>query len=154
MSNKDLQPAVAVADILMKESSPKPEKNEGMEKNEIQIFDEPEPECFKCQSKKSDFWLKLDEGVVCNACQLAEVMQEAEQGSSSCKAGAQESGSGTLGGSRMPLRKSTRNTRNTRSKQNPYAYPRPVPHKGKGRRSMFKKTVSFYQLFWDITVII
>lgn len=106
------------------------------------IFPEVLPECIKCKSKKSDFWTRVDNGVECNDCQLAEVLKEAEQNSSSSKLSSQESGNGSTTSSmlRMPTRKSTRNTRNTRSKQNPYAYPRPVAPKGKGRRAMFKKT--------------
>ncbi|KAF4527997.1 hypothetical protein B566_EDAN012404, partial [Ephemera danica] len=91
------------------------------------IFPEVLPECIKCKSKKSDFWTRVDNGVECNDCQLAEVLKEAEQNSSSSKLSSQESGNGSTTSSmmRMPTRKSTRNTRNTRSKQNPYAYPRP-----------------------------
>jgi hypothetical protein len=50
-------------------------------------------------------------------------------------------------GPKIATMKSARNTRSYKTRLNPYALPKPVAPKGKGRRVIFKKCVSFMFVF-------
>jgi len=99
------------------------------------------PECLKCQKTECSLWKSTPEGKLCNDCFTANEKNgnnvKVEEPVNSCKSGSQDSG-----GPKIATRKSARNTRNYRTRLNPYALPKPVAPKGKGRRVIFKKSVS------------
>jgi len=84
-------------------------------------------------------WKSTPEGKLCNDCFTANEKNgnnvKVEEPVNSCKSGSQDSG-----GPKIATRKSARNTRNYRTRLNPYALPKPVAPKGKGRRVIFKKS--------------
>lgn len=88
------------------------------------------PECVKCGTRETPLWHSTDAGNLCNACLEDERNAEA---SASSKAD-EEDKSGSL-----KPRRSTRITKYCNSKAT--GSHRIVP-KGKGRRNLFKKTVS------------
>jgi hypothetical protein len=98
------------------------------------------PECVKCQKTECSMWKNTPEGKLCNDCY--NVIEKnvsnikVEEPVNSCKSGPQETG-----GPKIATRKSTRNTRSYKTRLNPYALPKPVAPKGKGRRVIFKKSV-------------
>lgn len=100
------------------------------------------PECVKCQKTECCMWKSTSEGKLCNDCfNLNENNGsniKVEEPVNPCKAGTQDSG-----GPKIATRKSARNTRNYKTRLNPYALPKPVAPKGKGRRVIFKKSVSY-----------
>lgn len=83
-------------------------------------------------------WRKTEDGFICNEC-------VEQQRNSKLKTNRdQASRSKTAVDSNDPnsARKSTRTTRNYKTRLNPFALPKPYTPKGKGRRIIFKKTVS------------
>jgi len=97
------------------------------------------PECLKCQKTECSMWKSTPEGKLCNDCFTANEKNgnnvKVEEPVNACKSGSQDSG-----GPKIATRKSARNTRNYRTRLNPYALPKPVAPKGKGRRVIFKKS--------------
>lgn len=89
-------------------------------------------ECSKCNGTESLLWYKEDDQTLCNECYdrcyAVKVSEQEEKPSTSQEA-------------TKTVRKSTRITRNYRTRQNPDALPKQASQKGKGRRSLFKKTV-------------
>ncbi|PSN52397.1 GATA zinc finger domain-containing protein 1 [Blattella germanica] len=102
------------------------------------------PECIKCQRTECSMWKNTPEGKICNECMVAIEKANAikvEESSTTCKSPATDSG-----GPKIATRKSARNTRSYKTRLNPYALPKPVAPKGKGRRVIFKKSGSYFQL--------
>lgn len=91
-------------------------------------------------------WKNTPEGKLCNDCfNLTEKNDsniKVEEPVNGCKSGPHETG-----GPKIATRKSTRNTRSYKTRLNPYALPKPVAPKGKGRRVIFKKCVSYMFVF-------
>ncbi|XP_071452240.1 GATA zinc finger domain-containing protein 1 [Hetaerina americana] len=101
------------------------------------ISDEKEPECVKCKAKSSSIWSTSECGEVCNDCTVADTLKEKESIVNVPKvASAPEPSTGP----KLATRKSTRTTRNYKTRLNPYALPKPP--KGKGRRIIFKKSAT------------
>jgi hypothetical protein len=98
------------------------------------------PECVKCQKTECSMWKNTLEGKLCNDCfNLNEKNGsniKVEEPVNACKSSPQETG-----GPKIATRKSARNTRNYKTRLNPYALPKPIAPKGKGRRVIFKKSV-------------
>lgn len=97
------------------------------------------PECLKCQKTECSMWKNAPEGKLCIDCFNSNEKNgnnvKVEEPVNSCKSGSQDSG-----GPKIPTRKSARNTRNYRTRLNPYALPKAIAPKGKGRRVIFKKS--------------
>lgn len=93
------------------------------------------PECVKCQKTECSMWKNTAEGRLCNECSAAIEKSKSEKIEEAAKATVIEAG-----GPKIATRKSTRNTRNYKTRLNPYALPKPVAPKGKGRRIIFKKS--------------
>ncbi|XP_069688220.1 GATA zinc finger domain-containing protein 1 [Periplaneta americana] len=95
------------------------------------------PECIKCQKTECSMWKITGEGKLCNDCYIINEKStvKVEEPANSSKTNAQDNG-----GPKIATRKSARNTRNYKTRLNPYALPKPVAPKGKGRRVIFKKT--------------
>ncbi|XP_023707345.1 GATA zinc finger domain-containing protein 1 [Cryptotermes secundus] len=96
------------------------------------------PECVKCQKTECTMWKNTPEGKLCNDCfnfnEKNSSNIKVEEPVNACKSGPHEAG-----GPKIATRKSTRNTRSYKTRLNPYALPKPVAPKGKGRRVIFKK---------------
>ncbi|GLH01533.1 hypothetical protein R5R35_006660 [Gryllus longicercus] len=95
------------------------------------------PECVKCQKTESCMWKNTPEGDICDDCYSSEKTNgsiKGEESAASSTSKSQESGP------KIATRKSVRNTRNYKTRLNPYALPKPLAPKGKGRRIIFKKT--------------
>lgn len=97
------------------------------------------PECIKCQKTECLMWKHVpEEGDVCNDCfnlmEKGSPAVKVEETSATCNSKTQDSGP------KIATRKSARNTRNYKTRLNPYALPKPAAPKGKGRRIIFKKT--------------
>ncbi|XP_046404159.1 GATA zinc finger domain-containing protein 1 [Ischnura elegans] len=101
------------------------------------MADDKEPECVKCKSKTTSIWSKSENGEVCNECMIADAVKEKEALVSVPKPPAPPEPST---GPKLATRKSTRTTRNYKTRLNPYALPKPP--KGKGRRIIFKKSTT------------
>lgn len=101
------------------------------------------PECIQCQRTESAMWRNTELGFICNECsqkhkeeeKLLMLSQQKEE------AYASKNQSDYQSTSKIMLRKSTRMTRNYKTRLNPYALPKPLAPKGKGRRNIFKKPV-------------
>ncbi|XP_067003762.2 GATA zinc finger domain-containing protein 1 [Anabrus simplex] len=95
------------------------------------------PKCYKCQTTECLMWKQVPEGQICHEC-----LHSTEKGNLSVKTeepSAQSSSKTQDTSPKIATRKSTRNTRNYKTRLNPYALPKPVAPKGKGRRIIFKK---------------
>ncbi|KAG8223285.1 hypothetical protein J437_LFUL001562 [Ladona fulva] len=99
------------------------------------MSEEKEPECVKCKSRTSAIWTKTESGEVCNECVVAENVKEKEPPPPPPKPPIPQENNN---GPKLATRKSTRTTRNYKTRLNPYALPKPP--KGKGRRIIFKKS--------------
>lgn len=88
-------------------------------------------ECSKCNTTESLLWNQEDGQTLCNVCYDQAVAQKVSE---------QEEKASTSQEGPKTVRKSTRITRNYRTRQNPDALPKQASQKGKGRRSLFKKT--------------
>jgi len=88
------------------------------------------PECVKCGTRETPLWHSTDSGNLCNTC--LENERNAEASVSSKPDEEDKSGS-------LKPRRSTRITRYCNTKA---TGPHRVVPKGKGRRNLFKKTVS------------
>lgn len=105
------------------------------------------PECYKCKSEESSMWNTTNEGKLCNECFNKEKTENKTEDSSQTNS-KQNNTNQDYVSSKIVLRKSTRSTRSYKTRQNPNAIPKVLQPKGKGRRMIFKKTVSFrYILF-------
>ncbi|XP_049788719.1 GATA zinc finger domain-containing protein 1 [Schistocerca nitens] len=95
------------------------------------------PECYKCNVTESKLWKQTADGFVCvDCCDLVT--------KTSCPPKnediASQSSKSQETAPRIATRKSRRSTRNYKTRLNPYALPKPLTPKGKGRRVIFKKT--------------
>lgn len=88
-------------------------------------------ECANCNTTESVLWNKQDDKTLCYDCY---------QGSDATKVSEQEEKASTSQEAPKAVRKSSRITRNYRTRQNPDALPKQALQKGKGRRSLTKKT--------------
>ena len=107
------------------------------------------PVCSKCQKIECSMWKGSQEGVLCNDCYSAVEKSAVVKTEEPAKPPVTE----TAGGPKIATRKSTRNTRNYKTRLNPYALPKPVAPKGKGRRIIFKKSVSYF-IFSLFTILV
>lgn len=90
-------------------------------------------ECDECHVTKCLLWYRELDHTVCNDCyDRARAKKAAEEVKEEQPTVVQEA--------TKTVRKSTRITRNYRTRQNPDALPKQASQKGKGRRSLFKKT--------------
>lgn len=105
------------------------------------------PICTKCEKIESPLWHTSESGILCNDCQITkdepikqpdEIKKEPEDGDE-LENNSNESKSNENGSSRA-VRRSTRSTRRYKTRLNPFALPKAVLPKGKGRRVIFKKT--------------
>ncbi|KAK6620384.1 hypothetical protein RUM43_014201 [Polyplax serrata] len=100
------------------------------------------PECIQCQRTESAMWRNTELGFICNECSQKHKEEEkqlilSQQKEENLSNKNQNSDSSST--SKIMLRKSTRMTRNYKTRLNPYALPKPLAPKGKGRRNIFKK---------------
>lgn len=99
------------------------------------------PVCVKCEKTESPMWQTTEIGVLCMECDKD--MREQVETSNLTKTDNQDdqdtnsTKSNENGTSKGP-RRSTRNTRQYKTRLNPFALPKTMMPKGKGRR--FKKT--------------
>lgn len=125
--------------------------------------------CIKCEKTESPLWHPYEDGILCNDCQIIkdeplkephEIKKEPEDRDE----GENSNGSKNENGSSKVLRRSTRNTRQYKTRLNPFALPKAVLPKGKGRRVIFKKTptkaptavatpVTSDSIFYKVTLI-
>lgn len=108
------------------------------------------PQCIQCQSTESAMWRNTELGFICNECSQKHQEEEKQLALSQLKEEALASknqNSDSSSASKIMLRKSTRMTRNYKTRLNPYALPKPLAPKGKGRRNLFKKTVRNQNVF-------
>lgn len=93
------------------------------------------PKCFQCEKTDSFMWRKTEDGFICNECveqQRNNKLRSSRDQSFNSKT--------TTDNDPKCARKSTRTTRNYKTRLNPFALPKPYTPKGKGRRIIFKKT--------------
>lgn len=108
------------------------------------------PECIQCQRTESAMWRNTELGFICNECSQKHKEEEKQLVLTQMK---EEASANKIQAcdfpntSKIMLRKSTRMTRNYKTRLNPYALPKPLAPKGKGRRNVFKKAVSC--LLWE-----
>lgn len=105
------------------------------------------PECIQCQSTESAMWRNTELGFICNECSQKHKEEERLLALSQMKEEAlanKSQNSDVSSSSKIMLRKSTRMTRNYKTRLNLYASPKPLAPKGKGRRNLFKKAVIFH----------
>ena len=94
------------------------------------------PKCVKCGTHETPLWHSTDAGNLCNACLEDERNAEASTSSKTDE----EDRSGSL--------KPRRSTRITRYCNTKAIGPHRIVPKGKGRRNLFKKTVSEWKMFF------
>ena len=97
------------------------------------------PKCYQCQKTDSFMWRKTEEGFICNEC-VEQQRNKKSKGNNRDQASLNKN-SVDINDPKCP-RKSGRTTRNYKTRLNPFALPKPYTPKGKGRRIIFKKTVS------------
>lgn len=86
------------------------------------------PTCLKCEAKESPLWTNAENlGALCLNC-----VNEAKQNLKEEQEDDEEENKQT--------RRKLRPTRSYKTRQNPFAVPKTPAPKGKGRRSLFKKT--------------
>ena len=107
------------------------------------------PECIKCKSEESSMWNTTDEGEFCNECFNKDKTENKTDETSQTNS-KQINTNQEYASSKIVLRKSTRSTRSYKTRQNPNAIPKVLQPKGKGRRMIFKKTVSFRCMFFSM----
>lgn len=83
-------------------------------------------ECYKCSTTETGLWHSTDAGNLCNSC-----LEEERTVTTTEK-------------DEKPCRKSTRVTRYCNPKSAPVLVNKPAAPRGKGRRQIFKKTVSLF----------
>lgn len=94
-------------------------------------------ECIKCNAKTCSIWKKSPDGILCNDCfNSSNKTTPPKTTEETAPLPKQENVP------KIATRKSTRTTRSYKTRHNPYALPKPMAPKGKGRRVIFKKAVS------------
>lgn len=105
------------------------------------------PVCSKCEKTEALLWIQSETGILCSDCdselkdQLKNLnlKKEDPEENIECASNSSETKSNENGNTKT-LRRSTRNARHYKTRLNPFALPKAMLPKGKGRRIIFKKT--------------
>lgn len=106
------------------------------------------PICAKCEKTETPLWHQTEQGILCSDCERdyreqlknPNLKKEKEDTEENVDCASNSSETKNENGNTKTLRRSTRTTRYYKTRLNPFALPKTMLPKGKGRRIIFKKT--------------